>query len=82
MLTEREYEVLGKYLRGRVVDEEDLDTVYFLAGIGLLRLGFTTKGGIKPTTKATPIGKDEYIDERRRRSRFYRILYALLHPTL
>ena len=77
-MTDREYEVLERFSKGDFVRDEDKYIVERFASLGYVRMGFDEEGGkVKETAILTPLGKEVYYGERRRRSLIRSLLYYL-----
>ena len=78
MRREREYEVMKRYLKGEYVMEEDKYILDKFASLGYVNFGLDEKEGKTiETAILTPLGKEMYYGERRRRSLVRSILYYL-----
>lgn len=78
MISDREYKVLEKYLKGGYVEDEDKDIIDEFSSIGLIRRGFDTSEGIcRETASLTHLGKELFYRERIMKNPFKRVFYYL-----
>ena len=81
MLSDREFALFRKYLKGAILDGEDVDDVYELASTGLARIGFSTEieEGVRETARLTPLGHDLYKRELILRNPIKKFFYSLVN---
>ena len=76
-MTDREYEVMERYLRGEFVRDEDEYIIDKFANIEYVKLGFDydEKGIVRDTAILTPLGREVFYEERR----MWSVVRSLLH---
>jgi len=82
ILTDTKYNVMKKYRRPKVVEEQDRELVYDLAGQHLMALGFREGDEGEPlvqeTVRLTPLGKRTLSREAIMRNLLSRLFYRSL----